>query len=830
IKSKASIAAAALTIGGMAAGCERSNHESPKKAPSSAERALKMDEISGEVSDKSDFVLKKSGKADSPSAPKPSWDEGSCEELFAGEFNSIWAAKAYKRADGSTYALMHGKNTEDIYKSVLTAGEWGTPSLVDGINTSIADIDMVVLGNKIYTITAGTGNNNIRVCDWDENDLEGSNCATLQPSDSARSLNHHDGFMYYSGGYGSFARRFDMGVNPWTTEETGPDGISDTYGVYLNKDFGIISVGCWDSLGAPYACEPEKSRLIRYDMPGWTNPTILPFDQASKLASPFVAPDGSLWFTATPNISPEQRSLYSCAPNPNDGYCGGSADSEGDCCPTEECVGQGCGTHPACQPCVPEFTECAVDQECGTIDNGCGTEIPCGTCAPASADICDDDYIVKFQTACVGNTCIESVSDTIPCEYGCEDATCQDCEPVTTECAPEQECGTIIDECGGEIDCGTCPPPSADTCEGSAIIQFEIACVGNSCEETIKNTIPCENGCEDAQCKLPPDPCTPDHPEITNPTAGCELECLDTDPPAILIANKPGQTCELEIDVKKDGTLPAQIDLQGNATCTQGVLECADDGCVIGCGDAEVLDNGQGLSTKPSGESVITGIVGTWYKIQRFLYESGASVLKVDIKEGCLWYKFPGYEKIYLAKIVEDCGGETDEVFDGLKSENDNGNYAVETVGGVVNPEVVEGAEIVEEADVVEGEEVIEQGDFEVIEGEEIIEQDIEKDFGNDFEQGDDFTQGDDLEQGDDFAQGDDSEQGDDMKIPHETAGPDTDKNDSIDSDIQAPPKKGGGCTSSPETSSNGNGVLLLIAGIGLAITRALRRKRKVEA
>lgn len=371
-----------------------------------------------------------------------------------------------------------------------------------------------------------------------------------------------------------------------------------------------------------------------YSMPGWGNVTRLPIDVSTDLLNPYVNPDGTLWFTSTPS-SFEYLTLYSCDPDQNDGYCGGSADSEDDCCdPINPCVGVGCGTHPACLPCTPTVTECAPTQTCGTIDDGCGNPVDCGPvgpedCAPV-ADECSTDStgIISTAVSCVNNTCVET--------------------PTETPCTP------VADEC---------------SLDSTKVIVTEVSCVNNTCVETPTET-PCEYGCDDGACKT--DLCTFAHPAVEN-AVNCEVECLDDG--ILRITTLDENNCSFDLDVRKDGTAFANIILRN------GYMECSVDGCALGGGFIEVKDNGQKITAVPSGEhGIITGIVGTHYNAEKH-EEAGSTVFEVGISEGCVWYQFPGHEKIYLARVVEACEGETDVTYDKLTSTKTGDNYVIETEG-----------------------------------------------------------------------------------------------------------------------------------------------------
>jgi len=782
VSGRVGMALAALVLIG---GCGKSDSAKAGSSPAVASRAFALE-------------------GDSPAA-SPNWDPDRCQQLFADQgFQSIWAAKAYQRADGSTYSLISGKKAGayDIYSSELGAN-WSNPVLNNSVSTADPDLDIAIVEDKAYTTTAVSWE--IRSCDWDNATKTASNCDLQAASDAAASLNEHDGYMYYSGGVGTAARKFDMSANPWTTSVVGL-GVGTTEGVYVSEDTSLVAIACSDEFGPPLDCEPNESRLFRYNMPGWTNPTRLPFDQDSALASPFVAPDGSLWFVATPSVSPVQRRLYSCAPDQNDGYCGGSADSEGDCC-VENCVGTGCGTHPACQPCEPVVTECTVDQACGAIDDGCGNPIDCGRC-DLVADACSADgrNVVSTTVVCESNTCV-SVEDSTQCRYGCIGGECQECVPEA-ECAPEAECGTMDDGCGNPIDCGRCDPV-ADACssDGTRVISTNVSCESNECEYEPIET-PCEDGCLDGTCV--DDPCTNEHPNI-QVGEGCEITYCGINAavdPAV-IRNVAGGICDFTVDVKRDGTPAAEITLRGNETCNQGSLEfTTEGGVVLGCGNEHVNDNGQHITTIPSGEAgVMTGIIGTRYDARRFI--TGAmNGFEVEVEEGCSWYEGNDFERIYIAPSVAACNGNTDEVFGALTLTTKDGATTVVTE----DPHVIENPD----AGVDAGGGDVDGGD----------DTDAGVDAG-----GDDAGGGDDADAGVDAgggdAGGDDFDGGvaDSGKSPDtKDFEPDEGKEEVIESDVVD--RQGGSCSTSPDSSSNKNGIGLLIAGISLALSRVMRKKK----
>jgi uncharacterized protein (TIGR03382 family) len=559
----------------------------------------------------------------------PSWDSDSCTEHFASSFESVWAVKVYT-VNGSTYALMSGKKdgAYDIYRSDWTGMAWSPPYKVDSLSTANLDWDIEIVGNKAYIASV----NDIKVCDWDEASGSANPTASLCPnqnggSDGARSLNYRDGYMYYSGGYGSGARQFDMSVDPWTTAIVSPFPFGATYGVYAGQDFGIIAVGCMDSAGAPYDCEPEVSRFHMYTFPGWTVQSaplsnVYDLHPDSGVGLPFVAPDGSFWFTSTNDPSHDNRHVYACQPDPADGYCAGSADSEADCCPAnpDDCEGQGCADYDC--GCVPS-PDCS-GIECGEVPDNCGGTHLCGSC---------DDFANSF----------------------CDAGFC-DCAPDA--CPQAYECGPADNGCGQTLNCGGCDAPAF--CNQNAhVCVCEPDCDGKDCGDDGCGAScgVCEgfDVCQQGQCVSD---CATTHPYISD-VSGCELEWCGSDPALdpVTIKNLSGQTCTFSMDVKQDGTPAAQVDMQGLPSCPQAMLECLKSGCALVCGAVDIDDNGQKVTAQPSGESVMTGIVGTTYAVKRYT-ESGIDRFEASVSAGCVWYEFYDAPRIYLAPEA-DCPEET---------------------------------------------------------------------------------------------------------------------------------------------------------------------------
>jgi hypothetical protein len=774
----------------------------------------------------------------------PSWNEASCVEQFVGEFQSVWAAKVYPGPP--VYVLISGEKlgVYDIYRSDWTGVSWSPPVKVVTLSTDQFDLDVVIVGSKAYVIK----NSGVTVCDWDEGSGMANPTASLCPVQSGTAgtgiignINHRDSYMYYSGGAAGAVKRFNMSVDPWTTAQVGPINWQ-SFGVYIGTDFAMVAVECDLAFGVPpYDCL-NSSQFFIYEMPGWGSVATIPIQPDVKVASPFVAPDGKFWFVATPNVTPETRHLYSCAPDLDDGYCLGSADSFVDCCPAATCVGQGCAGYDC--GCVPN----CVGKECG--DNGCGGT--CGECV--LPETCDGAGQCTCVPDCAGKECGDNgcgatcgTCDEFPnsvCDMGICSCTADTCGALG------YECGNPSNGCGGTLNCGSCTNPPDECLPGGAsrIYYDPPTCsIGWSCQYTSHEEV-CAYGCADGvclgcvpncvdkecgdngcgetcgTCVLPetcdmsgqctetcagicgdgvccgmetcddcPSDCSYAHPNVVL-VSGCQYEYCGSNPAIhpITIRNDLGTTCHFHVDVLGNG-VPAQIDLSGNGTCAQATLECLTSGCVLGCGDVDIVDNGQHITAVPSGEDVTTGIVGTNYAVQRYT-DSGIDIFEAAVSAGYVWYTFPEVGTIHLAP-AEDCPVDT----------TCQENVAINlTDDEVIVPDPPDGGE-------TDGGEV-DGGDAEIDAGE---------------------TDGGDAE----VIDGPDaSDANDGIDGPDSPEKPDTDKpdggTDTSDTDTTGPDgdKGGGGCQCSTSNSdTQGFPIAILFAVIGLLAMRkrAIRLPRK---
>jgi uncharacterized protein (TIGR03382 family) len=662
------VVGASLLVAGVGAlsSCTSPKDREGERLKERAKSALVVDGVRDQVAGDVNKTVNRSASGETP--PPPSWVGCNPMSALNDAFADINSIKTFETTSAERYALIagtiNGGSSSDIFYSAESCGgnngcTWSTPDKINGLSSVEGYEDE-------YDIAIGEEGKLYVSRDEYLNEYTQS-LDSLRSSDYSPGktitgplpgmMNFHSPSLYYSGGSGTGFNYKDMKNDATPVHIPIP---AKTLGVDVVGNFAIVAVENSDT--SPYNYIPTKnSHLFIYDSnTGWSLLNEANYD--------LTVGDSTSHYLQSPYVDTKTGNLYFTAAPSNDDYDKMKAY---ECTPTPR-DGYCLGTNDLGINDLP--SDCCADP---CVGQGCSPETTAALCGGTTPDEGTPDNAVADNA--VPDTSEGVVADVI-----------QDNPPV--EDTP--------------VDTATPDAPPEDTTADPGI------------DPGVDSSVPVDEGTT-----------TDNGTEIdaTTPNFITEIDPANCNPPdytvpgVARISNKGGNDCSFAMDVKNDGeTLPAEMLLSSNATCPEAIVECAKEGCALVCGTFGVDDNGQGISTRPYGEGMDSGIVGTKYLTDLLDYsaEGKGKIFQADIEKGCMWYesndKTLPQEKVYLADELAACiehhpelSLQEADIYTRLIAQL--GNYEDNKVKSITKEKggiVVEGAEVVEGVEPVEVAEV----------------------------------------------------------------------------------------------------------------------------